>query len=430
MIAKKATKLIDDCFFLDKNRIRHNEALEILKDRVRPVAGIEQVPLVDAAGRFLAETVISPRAIPAHDNAAVDGYAFASADYNAAAGSAFRIVGEAAAGHPFPDSFPAGGVVRIFTGAVMPAGLDTVAMQEDVRVEDRDGALWASVPAGLKGGANRRLAGEDTKPGETLIRPDARLRPQDVASVAATGLGALSCYVPLKVAVFSTGDEILRPGETFEEGKVYDANAPMLRGLIAACGAEAIDMGVLPDTAADVIGALSEASRNFDAVVVSGGASQGKEDHVAGSIDALGKRHLWQIAVKPGRPMSFGQVGDCVVFGLPGNPVAVFVCFLMYVRPVITRLAGGTWPEPARFSVSCSFNQRKKVGRREFWRAKLTRDDEGRLVVSKFPRDGSGLISSLREADGLVEVSEDVDEVRSGDLVDFLPFSEFGICRR
>jgi molybdopterin molybdotransferase len=161
-------------------------------------------------------------------------------------------------------------------------------------------------------------------------------------------------------------------------------------------------------------------------VVVSGGASQGAEDHVVRNIDALGKRHLWQIAIKPGRPMSFGQIGDCVVLGLPGNPVAVFVCFLIYVRPVLTRLAGGIWPEPVSFPLPASFAQKKKVGRREFWRARLTRTG-GRLAVAKFARDGSGLISSMREADGLIEVAENVSEVREGDIVDFMPFTEFGL---
>ena len=333
------------------------------------------------------------------------------------------------AGHPFEGSSPSGGAVRIFTGAVVPAGLDTVAMQEDVQVEERNGERWAAIPPGLKAGANRRLAGEDTKPGETLVAVGARLRPQDVASAAATGLGAVVCHAPLKVAVFSTGDEILRPGEAFVEGKVYDANAPMLHGLIAATGAEAIDLGVLPDTRERVVGALAEAAQTFDAVVISGGASQGQEDHVVASIDALGKRHLWQIAIKPGRPMSFGQIGDCVVLGLPGNPVAVFVCFLMYVRPVLTRLAGGVWPEPTRFPVLSNFTQKKKVGRREFWRAQLVREN-GQLAVAKFTRDGSGLISSLREADGLIEVSENIDEVRAGELVEFIPFSEFGLDQR
>jgi molybdopterin molybdotransferase len=172
---------------------------------------------------------------------------------------------------------------------------------------------------------------------------------------------------------------------------------------------------------------LSEASQTYNAIIISGGASQGAEDHVVRSLDALGKRYLWQIAIKPGRPMSFGQIGDCVVLGLPGNPVAVFVCFLMYVQPVLTRLAGGRWPEPVRFPLPAAFTQRKKSGRREFWRARLMRTDEGQLQVAKFPRDGSGLISSLREADGLIEVPEEVEEVRAGETVDFIPFSEFGL---
>ena len=420
-------KLIDDCFVLDKDRLPHAEAIAILKSRVRPVVGVEQVPVADAAWRFLAEDIVSPRAIPAHDNAAVDGYAFAHAAYDPDQGATLKVVGQAAAGHPCNETPTRGNTVRIFTGAVMPEGLDTVAMQEDVRLEQKGDELWALIPGGLKAGANRRLAGEDAQEGAVLLELGARLRPQDVASAAATGLGRLACYAKLKVAILSTGDEILRPGESFSAGKVYDANAPMLRGLVEAADAEAVDLGVLPDRADLVKAALADAARPYDAIVISGGASQGAEDHVVNSLDALGKRHLWQVAIKPGRPMSFGQIGDCVVLGLPGNPVAVFVCFLIYVRPVLTRLAGGDWPEPQRFPLTAAFSQKKKVGRREFWRAKLTEDAGGKPQVAKFPRDGSGLISSLREADGLIEVAEDVAEVKQGDLVDFIPFSSFGL---
>jgi molybdopterin molybdotransferase len=420
-------KLTDDCFVLDKDRLPHLEALEILRARVKPVTGSEEVPLAEATGRFLARPIVAPRPIPAHNNAAVDGYAFASSSYDPDKGAGFRIAGEAMAGHPFQGSAPTDSTIRIFTGAVIPPGLDTVVMQEDVSLEERDGVRWVRIPPGLKAGANRRLAGEDTKVGETLVVTGTRMRPQEVASAAATGLDTVFCHEPLRVAVFSTGDEILRPGETFSEGKVYDANAPMLHGLIAATGAKAVDVGILADTVEDVTGALSQASRDFHAVVISGGASQGQEDHVVRSIDDLGKRHLWQIAIKPGRPMSFGQIGDCVMLGLPGNPVAVFVCFLMYVRPVLTRLAGGVWPEPVRYPVPASFTQKKKKGRREFWRGRLAEDVDGLLVVTKFPRDGSGLISSLREADGLIEVAEDVENVCSGELVNFIPFSEFGL---
>lgn len=420
-------KLIDDCFVLDKERLPHREALAILKSRVQPVAGAEPVTLAEAAGRFLAEPVISPRAIPAHDNAAVDGFAFASAAYDRVEGARLKLVGQAAAGRPFKGAPPSGSAVRVFTGAVVPQGLDTVAMQEDVRLERSGDEVWAIIPPGLKPGANRRLAGEDAKPGAVLAAPGTRLRPQDLAAAAAAGFDRLTCYAPLKVAVLSTGDEIIRAGASFEPGKVYDANAPMLQSLVRATGAEATDLGVLPDTADQVKAALRDASERYDAIVISGGASQGAEDHVVRSLDALGKRHLWQIAIKPGRPMSFGQIGDCAVLGLPGNPVAVFVCFVIYARPVLIRLAGGAWPEPHRFAVPAAFTQNKKVGRREFWRAKLTKGADGRLWAAKFPRDGSGLISSLREADGLIEVAEDVAEINEGDLVEFLPFSEFGL---
>lgn len=420
-------KLIDDCFVLDKDRLPHDEAIAILKARVRSVVGVEQVTLAEAAGRFLAEAVISPRPIPAHDNAAVDGYAFAHAAYDQTKGARLKVIGQAAAGHPFNQATPPDSAVRIFTGAVMPQGFDTVAMQEDLRLEQKGDDLWALIPPGLKTGANRRLAGEDAKAGAVLLEDGARLRPQDVASAAATGLGRLPCYAELKVAILSTGDEILHPGESFAPGKVYDANAPMLQGLIQMAGAEAKELGVLPDKAERVKAALADAARAYDAIVLSGGASQGAEDHVVKSLDALGKRHLWQIAIKPGRPMSFGQIGDCVVLGLPGNPVAVFVCFLIYVRPVLTRLAGGVWPEPQRFPLPAAFAQKKKLGRREFWRARLTKGAGGKLEIAKFPRDGSGLISSLREADGLIEVAEDVAEVHRGDLVDFIPFTSFGL---
>ena len=422
------TKLADDCFVLDKDRLPHHEALAILQARVHPVVGIENVLVADAAGRFLAETIVSPRPIPAHDNAAVDGYAFAHSSYDKANGARLRIAGEASAGHPLQSDPPLDHAVQIFTGAVMPQGLDTVAMQENVSLEGEAGRRWALIPPGLKQGANRRLAGEDTETGGVLVNAGTRLRPQDVASAAATGLDRLRCYIPLKVAIVSTGDEILRPAEPFVLGKVYDANGPMLEGLVTAAGAQAVDLGVLPDQAERVRSSLLDASRSYDAIIISGGASQGAEDHVVRSIDALGKRYLWQIAIKPGRPMSFGQIGSSVVLGLPGNPVAVFVCFLMYVRPVLARLAGGLWQVPMRFPLPAAFSQKKKLGRREFWRAKLREAATG-LQVDKFARDGSGLISSLREADGLIEVPEEVDEVREGEMVSFIPFSEFGLHR-
>jgi molybdopterin molybdotransferase len=421
------SKLIDDCFSHDRKRLRHAEALTILKQRVAPVAGAETVRLAEAAGRILAEPAIAPRPVPAHTNAAVDGYSFAAADYDAGAGTELPVDGRAAAGHPLGRTPAPAAAVRIFTGAVMPEGHDTVVMQEDVEARTAGGRTFASIPPGLKFGANVRKAGEDVEAGQTLLQAGAVLRPQDLAALASIGMAQVPCFTRLRVAIVSTGDEVVGAGARLAEGQVYDANAPMLTALVASAGAVPIDVGVFPDNREEVKRRLAEAARSFDAVIVSGGASRGEEDHAVAALDALGKRHLWQLAIKPGRPMSFGQIGDCVVLGLPGNPVAVLVCFLLYVRPLLRRMGGGEWPEPRRYRLPALFAfPGRKVGRREFWRGILKETPHG-LAVDKFARDGSGLISGLRAAHGLIDIPEDVSEVRPGDLLAFIPFTEFGI---
>lgn len=421
-------KLRDDCFLHDKDRLTHAEALAILRQRIAPVVGEESVEIGHAAGRFLAQELTAPRPIPAHTNAAVDGYAFAFADYDAQNGSQFPVTNRVAAGPAEVLDLSKGSAVRIFTGATVPDALDTVVMQEDTDSETRDGVTFISVPAGMKMSANRRMAGEDVAQGETLLESGQRLRPQDIATAASTGLAALICHAPLRVAILSTGDEIVRPGLPLGPGQVYDANAPMLRGMIQASGAQCDDLGVLSDERGEVERSLKAAADAYDVVITSGGASRGEEDHVVDAMDALGELHMWQIAVKPGRPMAFGQIGDSLIMGLPGNPVAVFVCFLLYVRPVLVRLSGGHWPEPVRYPMRAAFEvPKKKTGRREFWRGYLTQDDKG-VAVGKFDRDGSGLISSLRAADGLIEIGEEATGVKPGDSVQFLPLSQFGIA--
>lgn len=423
-------RLLDDCFLHDEDRLSHADALAILRERMKPVVGVTEIAINDSAGRVLAEQVTAPRNIPAHTNAAVDGYAFAFSDYDPEQGSTLPVSARTAAGEASSEPLAKGTAARIFTGAAMPPGADSVVMQEDTEAQEKDGAIRVGIPGGLKIGANRRLAGEDVKEGAAILQPGCRLRPQDSAAAASAGKETLACFERLRVAIYSTGDEVVRPGTPLAEGQVYDANAPMLHGLIDAVGLECIDMGVLPDRPEAVRACLQAAAGTYDVVITSGGASRGEEDHVVESLDALGSLQMWQIAIKPGRPMAFGQIGDCVVLGLPGNPVAVFVCFLLYVRPVLVRLAGGNWPEPARYPLKAAFTvPRKKTGRREFWRGFLTTDADGALAAGKFPRDGSGLISGLCEADGLIEVGEDVESVREGQSVDFIPFSEFGITR-
>jgi molybdopterin molybdotransferase len=423
-------KLKDDCFAHDHRRLRHDEALAILKGRVQPVVGTEQVVLAQAAGRVLAATARAPHAVPAHDNAAVDGYAFAAADYDAGAGATLTVQGRAAAGHGLSGRAAHGTAARIFTGAMIPEGHDTVVMQEDARVGDLDGRTAVNIPAGLKRGANVRRAGEDVKEGEAVLAPGAVLRPQDLSALASLGFAEVACFRRLRVAIVSSGDEVVRAGAPLKPGQVHDANAPMLTPLIANAGATPVDLGVLPDDLEAVKEALREAAQRFDVIVTTGGASRGEEDHMVTALDALGKRHLWQLAIKPGRPMSFGQIGDAVVLGLPGNPVAVLVCFLLYGWPLLRRLGGAEWPEPRRYELPALFAvQARKLGRREFWRGILRTSPHG-LGVDKFARDGSGLISGLRAADGLIDIPEEMAQVMPGDRVAFIPFAEFGIAGR
>jgi molybdopterin molybdotransferase len=419
-------RLIDDCFLTDSERLRHNEALAILRSRIAPVVEAESAKLAEAPGRILAETVRSPFNVPSADNAAVDGYAFAYADYEGVGGY-FPVVARIAAGHPSALSHVTGTAVRIFTGALMPAGADTVAMQEDCEPHFQNGRDYVAIAPGLKRGVNRRKGGEDLTEHAIVAEPGARLRPQDIAAFASTGRESVLVYQRLRVALVSTGDEIVRPGTSLRPGQVYDSNHFLLTALLASIDCSLTDAGVLPDDESAVRGALKKLVADHHAVISTGGASRGEEDHLVTSLDALGKRHLWQLAVKPGRPMSFGQIGDTPVVALPGNPVAVFVCFLLYVRPMLLAMGGGTWPEPQRFPVPAAFEiARRKTGRREFLRGRLAAHD-GTLTVEKFPRDGSGLITSLREADGLIEIAEEIPAVRAGDAVPFLPFSGFGI---
>jgi molybdopterin molybdotransferase len=403
----------------------HDATLALVRERVQPVVAARRVAVGHAIGAVLAEDVAAPIAVPGHTNSAVDGYAFAHADTKPDAGNWFDVTARVPAGVHDQVSMPGNAAARIFTGAVMPAGLDTVAMQEDCEIAE-DGAR-VFVPAGLKAGANVRQAGEDVQAGTPILRRGQLVRPMDVAALSSVGIRDITCYTAPRIGIVSTGDEVIRDGGALQPGQVHDVNTPMLLALANRYAGDVTDLGVWPDQRPTVLQNLAEAAGQYDLLITSGGASQGEEDHISSALAELGARHFWQIAVKPGRPLMLGQIADTAVVGLPGNPVAVFVCFLMYVRPLMRRLGGAEWREPRRFPLRADFEfANRKIGRREFWRGTTRQTPEG-MVVEKYARDGSGLISGLRVADGLIDIPEDVPAIERGQIVDFIPFSEFGI---
>ncbi len=413
-------QLSDDCFDGGDRLTTTAEALALLAGRVAPVAGTETVALTECLGRILAEDVVAGRDVPPHDNSAVDGYAVHYDDLDAAGETRLPVTGRAAAGHPLGRPQPRGEAVRIFTGAPMPEGPDTVLMQEDCR---REGDVVV-IPPGIRRGANRRRAGEDIRAGTTILRSGRRLRPQDMGLAASIGRTALVVRRRLRVAIFSTGDELREPGEETPPGAVYDANRYALAGLLRGLGFAVSDLGIVADREAAIRGTLADAAAGHDAIVTSGGMSLGEEDHVKTAVEALGRLYFWRLAIKPGRPLALGRVGETAFVGLPGNPVAMMVTFLRIARPVLLRLAGAAETEPTLFSVRAGFDHRKKRGRREWVRARLEVDGDGALVARRFEREGAGILSSMVESDGLVELPEDLTELRAGTMVDFLPFRE------
>lgn len=419
-------QLSDDCFAYGGKLMSVDEALALLAARVACVAEPEVVPLANALDHVLAKDLVATRNVPPHDNSAVDGYAVYFDDLVPEGETHLPVTGRAAAGHPLGRAQKRGEAVRIFTGAPMPrgpkteTGPDTVMMQEDCGLKGDT----VVIRPGIKRGANRRMAGEDIQAGSVVLPEGQRLRPQDLGLAASVGLTHLTVRRALHVAVFSTGDELREPGTETPPGAVYDANRFTLAALLKRLGCRVGDLGILPDRRETILTALDKAATTYDAIITSGGMSTGEEDHVKIVVETLGSLHFWRLAIKPGRPLAFGQIRGTAFIGLPGNPVAMMVTFLRFARPVLLRLVGAKETGPVLYRVRADFEHKKKADRREWVRARLAIDGDGNLVAKKFPRDGAGILSSMVESDGLVELPESLTHLAAGSMVDFLPFSE------
>lgn len=392
---------------------------DFLARLVDAVADTEELRIMDALDRVLAQDVISPLSVPPHDNSAMDGYAFDGSQLRADAPLRLAIVGTALAGKAWGGRVGPGQCVRIMTGAIMPAGLDTVVPQEFVSAQD-DAIL---IPPGLlQPGDNRRLMGEDVMQGRPALACGSRLSPAALGLAASLGIPTVRVRRRLKVAYFSTGDEILSLGDAPREGAVYDSNRYTVFGLLTRLGCEVLDFGVVRDEPAALEAAFRRAANEADAIVTSGGVSVGEADHTKTMMKKLGDVAFWRIAMRPGRPMAVGRIGKSVLFGLPGNPVAVMVTFLAFVRPALLRMMGCTAAQPPLLRARSAEPIRKKPGRTEYQRGMVSSAPDGQLQVRTTGNQGSGVLSSMVQANGLIVLHHDQASVAAGDEVDVMMF--------
>jgi molybdopterin molybdotransferase len=416
-------RLRNDCFAMPQgvDWVPVDTALARLRAVLHPLTGVEDIAVHESGGRILAQDLVARRANPPAANSAVDGYGFAHAILQGDGPYALPLVpGRAAAGQPFSGAVPRGHAIRILTGAILPAGVDTVVLEEDCA---SDGARVA-FDGPVKPRINTRKAGEDVMAGAAFLHKGRCLTPADLALSSALGVGRVQVHRRLRVGVLSTGDELLAdPGAAAQPHQIFDANRPMLLEIARKWGHAPVDLGHMPDDPARIAAALDAGARDCDVILTSGGASAGDEDHVSRLLRETGNLSSWRIALKPGRPLALALWQGVPVLGLPGNPVAAFVCTLVFGRPALSLMAGCGWQEPQGFMVKAAFSKSKKPGRREYLRARL--NETGHAEV--FASEGSGRISGLSWAEGLVELPDAAADIQPGVLVRYMPFTSFGL---
>ncbi len=404
----------------DPDSMPVDRARELIRRYLKPLAATERVNVRESLGRVLAQDVVSPAAIPAHDNSAMDGWAVRFADLAPQGETRLQRIGEVFAGRPFAGTVGAGQAVRIFTGGVMPRGADTVVMQE--RARDEGATVLVAQGAVTKPGQNRRPAGEDIRAGATVFTRGQALRPAEVGVLASLGIAEVDVYRKLRVAFFSTGDELMPLGTPLAEGQIYDSNRYTVHAMLARLGCEPLDMGVVRDDPAALERAFALAAANADAVITTGGVSVGEADHVKTLLARLGEVVFWKIAMKPGRPLAYGRIGGAHFFGLPGNPVSAMVTFYQFVRDALLVLQGHREvPVIPTFKATLTSPIRKAPGRTEFQRAQFTRNADGSYSVRTTGEQGSGILTSMAYANAFIVLGTDVGDVPAGAVVDVQP---------
>jgi molybdopterin molybdotransferase len=393
-------------------------ALDRIASAIQPVAGAEKIALKHALGRVAAEPVSSPLAIPHDRNAAVDGYAFNSREIDSARPFRLRLAGTSWAGNPFRGRLHAGECIRIFTGAVVPDEADSVVMQEFVAV-DGDQILF---PAAIATRRFVREIGEDVKPGDLLCGEGKKLTAVELGLLASAGIHDIAVKRPVNIAFFSTGDELTGIGQPLQAGKIYDSNRYILGGLLSDACYRAVDLGVVGDDREQLEAALSQAARNHDVIITTGGASVGEADFITQVLERLGEVHLWKIAMKPGKPLAFGKIGRAFFFGLPGNPVSVAVTFRQMVEPALKRLAGLVPGKALRFQATCTGPLKKEPGRLEFQRGILTQDAQGEFFVASASGQGSHRLGSMSQSNCYIILPAECGGVKANERVWVEPF--------
>ncbi|MGZ8162444.1 MAG: molybdopterin molybdotransferase MoeA [Methylobacter sp.] len=413
--------MIDSCSPISNPLISLEQALERIREAINPVAGSEKVMLKNALGRILSQSIYSPINIPPDRNAAMDGYAFSSADINREHPFTLGLAGTSWAGKPFKGQLQPGQCVRIFTGAVIPDQADSVIMQERVQAKGQTIHFPAHTPAGQ----NIRAVGEDVKQGALLCAHPKQLTAGDLGLLASAGINDISVKRQLKIAFFSTGDELTSLGQALESGKIYDSNRYSLSGLLADPNYDTVDLGVIRDNKQLLENKLIEASKSYDVIITTGGASVGEADYIKEILESCGQVNFWKVAIKPGKPLAFGKIGSCCFFGLPGNPVAVITTFQQMVAPALKQLCGAPACKPLQLIATCTTALKKAPGRQEFLGGVLTQTGEGGFYVASSGKQGSHILSSISRANCYIVLPAECSGVRAGETVRVEPFSIF-----